>query len=76
MAQKKFVYNEIKEKNIIMSSEQRDKDDFYDLYDKNEVNHLKSDDFYGQIKRNTNEEKSYNPNNGINNDNNNNAILV
>ena len=59
-----------------MSSEQRDKDDFYDLYDKNDDNHLKSDDFYGQRKSNTNEEKSYNPNNWINNDNNNNAILV
>ena len=42
-----------------MSSEQRDNDDFYDdLYDKNDDNHLKSDDFYGQGKSNSNEEKS------------------
>ena len=58
-SKKKYVYNEIKQKNIIMSLEQRDNDDFYDdLYDKNDDNHLKSDDFYVQGKSNSNEEKS------------------
>ena len=57
-----------------MSSEQND---FYyeDLFDKNDDNHLKSDDFYGQGKSYSNEEKSHNSNNRLNNDNNN-AIVI